>query len=63
MNTCKDPLDSHAEVGRGSDPPTTGLALLLTGASTGTDGTAQPCLSHEVSVCSLGVKRARRRGH
>lgn len=63
MNTCKDPLDSHAEAGRGSDPPATGLALLLTGASMGTDSTAQPCPSHEVGVCSLGVNRARHRGH
>ena len=50
-------------VGQSLTQKQAGAALFLTGASTGTDGTAQPSSSHEVSVCSLAVNRARHGGH
>lgn len=35
MNASKDPLDSHAEVGRASDPPTAGLSFVPHGGQHG----------------------------
>lgn len=36
-----------------SGPPVKGATLFIIGASPGTDGTAEPCSSHEVSVCII----------